>query len=293
MLDTSITESVRMGLLRAQEAELTEHLIYSRLAKSEKDENNRRTLERIGRDELRHHDFWSRYTGQTAKPNRFRVFLYYWLARIFGITFGVKLMEQGEKLAQTNYQEILQYIPEAKQIIAEEDAHEQELIGLINEERLNYVGSMVLGLNDALVELTGTLAGLTFALQDTKVIALSGLITGIAASFSMAASEYLSSKSEGKSETALTSSLYTGIAYVLTVVFLILPYFVFGNYLVSFVVTLAVALLIIFGFSFYVSVVKDLPFKKRFLEMAILSMTVAFISFLVGYLVRVTLGVEV
>ena len=63
---------------------------------------------------------------------------------------------------------------------------------LIEEEHLNYIGSMVLGMNDALVELTGTLAGLTFALQNTRLIALTGFITGIAASFSMAASEYLS-----------------------------------------------------------------------------------------------------
>ena len=92
----------------------------------------------------------------------------------------------------------------------------------INEERLNYTGSIVLGLNDALVELTGTLAGLTFALQNTKLTALAGLITGIAASFSMAASEYLSQRSEGESERASTSALYTGVAYICTVALLIL-----------------------------------------------------------------------
>lgn len=293
MLGISFPESVRSSLLQIQKAELTEHMIYKRLARSVKDENNRKILERIGEDELRHHDFWSRYTGQVAKPDRWRVFLYYWLARIFGITFGIKLMEQGEQRAQINYREIAQYIPKAEQIMQEEDEHEQELIALLNEEHLNYVGSMVLGLNDALVELTGTLAGLTFALQNTKVIALSGLITGIAASFSMAASEYLSSKSEGNTDTAFTSALYTGVAYIFTVIFLILPYFIFRNYVVSLAVTLLVVLLIIFGFSFYVAVVKDLPFKKRFWEMAVLSMGVALFSFLVGYVIRITLGVEI
>jgi len=73
---------------------------------------------------------------------------------------------------------------------------------------------MVLGLNDALVELTGTLAGLTFALKNTRLIALSGLITGIAATLSMAASEYLSARTEQESSRALKSSLYTGGAYV-------------------------------------------------------------------------------
>ena len=156
--------------------------------------------------------------------NRWKVFFYFWISRILGITFGIKLMERGEERAQINYEIIARKIPKASQIIADEHAHEQELIGLIEEERLNYVGSIVLGLNDALVELTGALAGFTFALQNTRLIALAGLITGIAASFSMAASEYLSTKSEGSGERALKSSIYTGAAYIVTVILLILPY---------------------------------------------------------------------
>ena len=35
---------------------------------------------------------------------------------------------------------------------------------MINDERLQYISSMVLGINDALVELTGAPAGFTFAL---------------------------------------------------------------------------------------------------------------------------------
>lgn len=63
---------------------------------------------------------------------------------------------------------------------------------MIKEEKIGYVGSMVLGLNDALVELTGVLAGLTFTLQNTRLIGTAGLITGVAAALSMASSEYLS-----------------------------------------------------------------------------------------------------
>ncbi|NLA58146.1 MAG: rubrerythrin family protein [Firmicutes bacterium] len=292
-LATSIPETVKLELLKAQQREITEYHIYSRLARVVKDQHNSEILQKIGDDELRHAEFWSRYTGREVQPNRFVVFFFYWLARIFGITFGIKLMEQGEERAQVNYTEIAKYIPEAERIAHEEDAHEQKLIALIDEELLNYVGSMVLGLNDALVELTGTLAGLTFALQNNKLVALSGLVTGIAASLSMAASEYLSRKSEGQSDTALTSSMYTGIAYICTVVLLILPYFVFQNHIVSLAGTLIAALLIIFCFSFYVSVVQEFNFKERFLEMAVLSMGVALISFVVGYLLQDILGVDV
>ena len=79
-----------------------------------------------------------------------------------------------------------------KKIAQDEDRHESQLLGMLDEERLQYVGSMVLGLSDALVELTGTLAGLTFALQNNRLVALSGLITGISATLSMTSSEYLS-----------------------------------------------------------------------------------------------------
>ena len=85
---------------------------------------------------------------------------------------------------------------------------------MLDEERLQYVGSVVLGMNDALVELTGSLAGFTFAMQNTRLIALAGLIIGISATFSMASSEFLSVKSEGRTD-ALKSCLYTGIAYLL------------------------------------------------------------------------------
>jgi VIT1/CCC1 family predicted Fe2+/Mn2+ transporter len=153
----------------------------------------------------------------------------------------------------------------------------------------------VLGLNDALVELTGTLAGLTFALQSGQLVAVSGLITGIAAALSMAASEFLSSRAENDSK-AGRSALYTGLAYIVTVILLIMPYLVVpqhGNGIfISLAITLAIAVLIILGFNFYVSVAKDLPFKQRFLEMFGISMGVSVLSFVVGLIVRNVFGID-
>jgi VIT1/CCC1 family predicted Fe2+/Mn2+ transporter len=215
------------------------------------------------------------------------------IARFLGFTFAIKLMEKGEEQAQVNYMEIAEYIPEAEQIAKDEEKHENELINLLDEERLNYVGSIVLGLNDALVELTGSLAGLSFALQKTRLIAAVGIITGIAASLSMGASEYLSTKAEGNTETALKSSLYTGVAYIITVLLLVLPYFIFDNYLLALMTTLIAGVLIIFLFNYYVSIAKDLPFRKRFLEMTFLSLGIAALSFGIGIIIRVTLGVDI
>jgi VIT1/CCC1 family predicted Fe2+/Mn2+ transporter len=184
-------------------------------------------------------------------------------------------------------------VPEAGRILQDEDAHETALLGMLDEERLRYAGSIVLGLNDALVELTGALAGLTLALQNTQLIALTGLITGSAAALSMAASEYLSTRSEAGSRNPVRAALYTGAAYVLVVALLILPYLWIADYYLALACTLLAAVAVIAFFNYYISVAKDEAFRARFLEMLLLSFGVAAFSFLVGYALRRIFGIEV
>jgi VIT1/CCC1 family predicted Fe2+/Mn2+ transporter len=286
-------EHIMKQIYTAQKSEITEYHIYSNIAELVKDKKNKKVILDIANEELRHAKFWQTITKKDIKPDRWKIFKFTLIARFLGFTFAIKLMEKGEEQAQVNYMEIAEYIPEAEQIAKDEEKHENELINLLDEERLNYVGSIVLGLNDALVELTGSLAGLSFALQKTRLIAAVGIITGIAASLSMGASEYLSTKAEGNTETALKSSLYTGVAYIITVLLLVLPYFIFDNYLLALMTTLIAGVLIIFLFNYYVSIAKDLPFRKRFLEMTFLSLGIAALSFGIGIIIRVTLGVDI
>jgi VIT1/CCC1 family predicted Fe2+/Mn2+ transporter len=295
---TDLSPEVRKELTQSQKNEITEYHIYNKLADVTRDRENSELLRKIASEELAHYNFWKKYTGEEVKPNRFKIFRYYWIARILGLTFGIKLMERGEEGAQDAYTQLAETIPGAREIVEDEHRHEDQLINMIKEERLDYAGSVVLGLNDALVELTGTLAGLTFALQKTNLIALIGLITGIAASMSMAASEYLSTRTEEKEATEegpspLKSSIYTGLAYIGTVVILILPYMFFSHYMAALGVTIFNAILIIFVFNYYISVARDLNFKHRFLEMALISLGVAALSFGIGVLIRTFLGVDV
>ena len=182
-----MNDTMRAQLLRYQKNEISEYHIYTKLAHLLPTSENRAILERIARDELRHAQVWQTYTQQEVAPNRMKVWFYYLISRIFGLTFGMKLMERGEEGAQEHYQQLSATFPDVAIIAREEHHHEEELLNLLDEERLQYMGSVVLGLNDALVELTGALAGLTFALQHNKLVALTGSITGIAAAFSMAA----------------------------------------------------------------------------------------------------------
>lgn len=288
-----ISEEVRRQLTTFQRLEITEHHIYNRLAKTMKASENRAILEKIAADELRHYQDLKSYTAREVGPNRFEMWFYYAVSRLLGITFGIKLMEMGEEKVQGNYAQLKGVVPEIERWIQDENAHEQSLIGMLDEERLRYAGSVVLGLNDALVELTGALAGLTLALQNTKLIALSGLITGIAAAMSMAASEYLSTRSEDTGKRPGRAAIYTGIAYILTVMLLILPYLLFENYYLDLAWALVTAIIIIAAFNYYISVAKGEPFRPRFLEMAGLSFGVAAFSFVIGYFIRLWLGIEV
>ena len=289
----NINEAARKLVLTYQRNEITEHHLYLRLAGVQKSAENRATLEHIAADELRHYQEWKEYSGQDVRPSWFRVWLYYWISRIFGLTFGTKLMEMGEERAQQRYEQMKGVLPDIEAIVHDEHEHETALLGMLDEEHLRYMGSIVLGLNDALVELTGGLAGLTLALQKTRLIALSGLIVGIAAAMSMAASEYLSSKAEGDGKEPLKSCLYTGIAYVVTVFVLIAPYLFLEQPLVCLLIALTASVIIIAAFNFYVSTTMDRPFLRQFLEMAIVSLSVAAFSFGLGYAIRIFLGVEV
>ena len=288
-----LSESVRKQVLGFQQTEITEHHIYKRLAKKVNSPENAKIIEQIAEDELHHYNGWKKYTNQDIEPRWLYVWFYYFISVVFGFTFGIKLMERGEENAQANYAGISNAIPEALKFQHEEDVHEEQLINMLDEERLRYAGSIVLGLNDALVELTGALAGLTLALQDVKLIALSGLITGIAASMSMAASEYLSTRSENTSKQPVRAAIYTGIAYIITVALLVLPYLLLENYILDLVITLTIAVAIIAVFNYYISVAKGESFRARFTEMAGLSLGVALFSFIVGYFIRQWLGIEV
>jgi VIT1/CCC1 family predicted Fe2+/Mn2+ transporter len=289
-----LSEKAKKIILSMQQNELNESIIYENIAKFAKGAENRETLLRLAKEEKAHYEIWKGYTGKECKPNRLKIFWYTALARTLGFTFAAKWMEKGEEGAQETYALLEEEVPESAKIRADEEAHEAALLEMLDEESLRYVGSMVLGLSDALVELTGSIVGFTFAMQNTRQVALSGLIVGISATFSMASSEFLSAKSEGRKD-AMKACCYTGFAYLVTVVLMVLPYLLFGPsaYLPALLTMLGIIIAIIAGFTFYTSIAQDQPFGSRFLEMAGISLSVAVISFVVGLLAKQFLGVEI
>ncbi len=278
-------------ILKMQQDEITEHRLYQKLAARTKGPNGE-VLARIAKEEWDHSQTWRKYSGQDLAPQGFKVWFYGLLGGIFGLTFVINLMELGEERAQETYQMLSADVPEAMELYRQEVEHEALLAAMIDEERLKYIGSMVLGLNDALVELTGALAGFTLALGSTTTVAMAGFITGSAATLSMAASEYLAKKAEPGQEHPLKAAVYTGFAYMVTVTMLLLPYFLISNPLIALAFCLFDAALVIFAFTFFVSVVRQTAFRPAFLEMICISFGVAAVSFLIGLAAKTWLGIE-
>ena len=291
-------ESTRSKLLNLQRMEATEAEVYRRLAKMQPDPMNRSILEGIALEEERHESVIGKMTGEQVKADMGKVRRQVMLARLFGFTFSVKMMEATEQDAAAEYRELGLH-----EIADEEEAHEENMIGMLDEERLRYSGSVVLGMSDALIELTGALAGLTFALQDLNLVALAGLVTGIAAAFSMGASEYLSSRAEKKSESAVKAAFFTWISYLVTVFMLVSPYLFFQTdspdfqgfepHVQALLCTFAIGLIIVAVFNFYVSVVEEVSFKSRFMEMAGILGVVSLISYGIGLALRGMLGIDI
>ena len=285
----------RRRLIRLQRMERTEMEVYRRLANREKKAENKNLLQKISIQENNHYNLLKEKTGEDVDYSKFRVYFHVITSIFLGLTFSLKLMEKTEQNAAREYRD-LGY----DDIAEEEDEHEKELLSLLEEDALNYLSSIILGLSDALVELTGALAGLTFAFQELRVVALAGLVTGISASFSMAASEFLATKEENSNRSPIKAALFTGSAYIITVFLLVTPYLlltdnseiIFGlePHIQALIITFINGLLIIALFNFYVSVAQDKSFNRRFIEMVIILLIVTIISFLIGLILRESFG---
>ena len=281
----------RRRLIRLQRMERTEMEVYRRLANRERKTENKIILQKISKQESNHYNILKEKTGEDVNFSKIRVYLHLITSIFLGLTFSLKLMEKTEQNAAREYRD-LRY----ENIAKEEDEHEKELLSLLEEDSLNYLSSIILGLSDALVELTGALAGLTFAFQELRVVALAGLVTGISASFSMAASEFLATKEENSNRSPIKAALFTGTAYIITVFLLVIPYLLLSDsseiiwglepHIQALIITFIIGLLIIAFFNFYVSIAQDKSFNRRFIEMVLILLIVTLISFIIGLILR-------
>ena len=154
--------------------------------------------------------------------------------------------------------------------------------------KTNCRGAIILGMHDAIVSLTGLIAGLFFAFTDSNIIIITCIISSITAALSMGASNYLATKTQ-KRETALKSGFCTFIAYMTTCVFLILPFFVFTDRSTTLISVVCMAIFIIFAFNW--CYYRGKQFYKQFFEMLSICTIVSIVAFFIGEIASQIFGI--
>jgi VIT1/CCC1 family predicted Fe2+/Mn2+ transporter len=276
--------------------ELLDHELYARLAARERNERNRKLLEELARDELRHHLFWSKLAGpvRLGLGDRLRLRLLLSLSRLAGKTFTIKLLERGEAATVGEYRRAAaelggELAAELARVIEDEERHESELAGSLDELVVRQLGSIALGVSDAIIELTGVLAGFAGYTGSPLQVAAAGLIVGVSAALSMAAAAYSQAKHE-RGKNPRTAAAFTGLFYMLTVLALVAPLLLGAPASIGVALSLACALAILAAFSFYSAVVMERPFLREYLENAAVIMAVSLVGYAFGQIVKELTG---
>jgi len=278
-----------MDFVKYFEDEYVDHMVYFKLANYEKSEERKEILNKLAMQEKGHMEFWAKQIGNNLKIRstlRFKIYFMIFLRYLFGLTFAIKFLERNEKRVISEYKKALANMDgenrsRLEEIIKDETEHEDYWISQIKEGSVRYIGFIVLGLADAIVEITGVHAGFLGVTASTIVAGIAGLVVGVSASIAMAAAAYLQAK-EGNIGNPRLSAVYTGISYILAAVALAAPYFLTHIMWIAFMASLIVALSLLAYFTFYSAVLSERVFTRDYLLNSGLVMLSAFVSFFFG-----------
>ncbi|MEN3039969.1 MAG: VIT1/CCC1 family protein [Bacteroidia bacterium] len=268
----------------ASEELLNAHL-YQWLSERVRSPKMKEILQAFAQQEKTHYDFWRQLLSVEVPFPKWRLRWHQFLIQLLGVSFILRLLERKEHQTIQEYRRIAPSLPEDMRIhlyrlIEDEEKHEAEFLQAIQTEetRLRYLGFIILGLSDAIIEVTGVHAGFLGVSHYPLTAGIAGLIVGFAASISMASAAYLQAK-QNPSVSPLQSALYTGFSYLTAVALLALPYFGFSSMGMAFWVSVAIAVLMILGFVFYSSVV----FERSFREEAVASVGILTATSVLSY----------
>jgi VIT1/CCC1 family predicted Fe2+/Mn2+ transporter len=268
--------------------EFREYVVYGMLARMERVAGRRRVLEALAAQELEHFRFWRRFAAVEPPAWRVRLYAFFmaFLRLLFGVTFVAKLLERGEKEAIARYRSVEpllsgEDLEGLRRIIRDEEEHERSLIAQIDETVVKYMGALVLGLADAIIEITGAHAGALGTTNSTTVAGVIGLIVGVGAAISMASASYLQTKHEVGRSPAV-AAFVTGVGYIFAVALMSLPYFLTHDIYLAFAASIAVGVLLTFVLTFQAAVYAERDFKFEFLQTVGLLLGTAFLTYMIG-----------
>ncbi len=272
--------------------EYSDYMLYDRLSRTvEAESPYSEALRELSATERRHYEFWKRYVPEEkpklSKPKLYWVLL---LRKVLGLTFASRYLDRHESKVIGEYRGLASMIPEADKkdfdaMVDDEVSHEKEFELRIETTAVRYISFIVLGLADALVEITGIHAGSLGLYSRTEIAGLAGIVAGAAASLAMASAAFAQAK-QGFKGSARLSATYTGVSYFVTAVVLAAPYFLTKDMLYALSASLSLGVAILALTSYYSSIITTKPFKRDFLEILAIMFAVTVVLYIFGYSVR-------
>ena len=281
--------------------EYTDYLVYRRLSESSrtKDPKLKNSLSKLAETEFRHYEFWKKYTSETQiHANTRTIYLTLFLRLIFGMTFAVKYLENHENVVIRRYNSVSHLIPEAdrqlfNEMVQDEQEHEKLFMDEMQSSYVKYISFVVLGLADAIVEISGIHAGSLGIYSSTELTGLAGIVAGASASIAMASAAYAQAKQGEFKGSPSISAVATGVSYFVNAVILATPYFLTKTMSTAIGISIVFAIIIIAFTSYYNSVVSEGNFVRDFSELAGIMLGASGALFVFGLLIRSVLGISV
>ncbi|HEV2227211.1 MAG TPA: ferritin family protein, partial [Nitrososphaerales archaeon] len=196
--------------------EFSDYTLYDRLSKTVKtDSPFAEVLKQLSATEHGHYEFWRKFVpAEEPRVAKLKLYWVLFLRRIFGLTFATRYLDRHEGNVVKEYESIAHIIPDSEksafdQMVADEKEHENAFAQKIESSTVSYISFVVLGLADALVEISGIHAGSLGFYDRTEIAGLAGVIAGAAASMAMASAAFAQAK-QGFKGSARLSAAYTG-----------------------------------------------------------------------------------
>ncbi len=277
--------------------EFTDSKLYERLSKTVSSASPfAGVLMQLSTTEHKHYEFWKKYAPEEEpKVDRVKLYWVLFLRRVLGLTFASRFLDRHESSVVKEYRALAGLIPEVdkaafEEMVADEQEHEKEFAQKIESSAIRYISFVVLGLADALVEITGIHAGSLGIYNVTEYAGIAGVTAGAAASLAMASAAFAQAK-QGFQGSARLSAVYTGISYFITAIILAAPYFLTPSMIYALGTSLFLAVVILALISYYSTVISGKTFLRDFLEMLLIMFGVTVALYVFGHFIRVSTGI--
>ncbi len=273
--------------------EWSDSTLYERLSKTvSSDSPFAEVLDQLSATEHRHFEFWRKYVpGEEPRLAKVKLYWVLFLRRFLGLTFATRYLDRHESNVVKEYQGLSRLIPEGDReayeaMVEDEREHEKAFAQKVESSAVRYISFVVLGLADALVEISGIHAGSLGFYDVTELAGLAGVIAGGAASLAMASAAFAQAK-QGFRGSARLSATYTGVSYFITALLLATPYFLTSNMVFALTSSLMVAVVILAVTTWYSIVIQEKPFLRDFVEILAILFAATIILYAFGSFVRI------